>query len=99
VRLSGAGYRKRTGQTDRRLWQQARLNEKPALQHWQAGIPSARVASAAEHTARIQYLYGGGGAAPPRGLGLWHLLRHYRQWGQRRWRLTVHIRSQKVSIR
>ena len=93
LHVHGAGYRKRTGQSERQRWQEARLQEQPALQRWQAGIPSARVAYAADHTRRIQYLYGGSG-----GIGLWQLLRHYRQWGQRRWRLTVYIRSQKVRV-
>ncbi|PNW86398.1 hypothetical protein CHLRE_02g084873v5 [Chlamydomonas reinhardtii] len=90
----------------RRLWLQARLKEQPALKRCQAGIPSARVASAADHERRIRYLYSGGGVdaaaaagsapAPLQQYGLWHLLRFYRQWGQRRWRLTVHVRTQKV---
>ncbi|PNW76377.1 hypothetical protein CHLRE_11g467533v5 [Chlamydomonas reinhardtii] len=106
TRLSGAGYRHYTGQTGRRLWLQARLKEQPALKRCQAGIPSARVASAADHELRIRYLYSGGGVdaaaaagsapAPVQQYGLWHLLRFYRQWGQRRWRLTVHVRTQKV---
>ena len=108
TRLSGAGYRHCTGQTGRRLWQQARLEEQPALKRCQAGIPSARVASAADHELRIRYLYSGGGVdaaaaagsapAPVQQYGLWHLLRFYRQWGQRRWRLTVHVRTQKVGV-
>ena len=103
-----AGYRHCTGQTGRRLWQQARLEEQPALKRCQAGIPSARVASAADHELRIRYLYSGGGVdaaaaagsapAPVQQYGLWHLLRFYRQWGQRRWRLTVHVRTQKVGV-
>ena len=99
--LAPANLRKHTGQAERQLWQQAHLKEQPALQQWQAGIPSARVASEAEHTMRIQYLYGRGGAAMAVlacGLGLWHPLQHYRQLGQRRGRLTVDICSQTVSV-
>ncbi|PNW79474.1 hypothetical protein CHLRE_09g416583v5 [Chlamydomonas reinhardtii] len=104
--VAAQGGREVEGQeTGRRLWLQARLKEQPALKRCQAGIPSARVASAADHELRIRYLYGGGvdaaaaagsAPAPVQQYGLWHLLRFYRQWGQRRWRLTVHVRTQKV---